>query len=347
MKTIKTLVFAAAALLVVASCEKAAPVSDAVVGFEASAYEYAIEQGPNFDIPISVTGSNIVYPFTITVNSLPETEENGYSERNVDYRFIDREIVVESAEDKPVVTVRVINGDLESLLMGIEIKAVSNGNVNASASSVELSASFGLARTDGVYEVKGTHSSSAGADPEYSEPWYFLTEGNDFVGFWGLLGLYDVDEYWPVMGDAVYDPESNSSLMTFEFSLDNYVGLGDFGDFVAYIAPVVVNPAGGLQMATVQFLSDSEGTIQVGLPEGYGFTYALFEYETEGFTGYTYGGKLYIDGNSITRVADAPSAAAVAAAAAEGKVLVENTETGEFKALPFKALPKTEKNFRK
>mgnify|MGYP003297262313 CR=1 FL=1 len=176
MKTIKTLAFAAAALFVVASCEKSAPVSDAVVGFETDANEYVLEAGPNFEVPISVTGSNIAYPFTITVNSLPETEENGYSELNVDYSLIDSEIVVESAEDQPVVTVHIINPELESLLMGIEIKAVSNGTVNASASKVELAADFGLLRTQGIYQGSGTLTGVL-----TTETWTFIAERSDFI----------------------------------------------------------------------------------------------------------------------------------------------------------------------
>jgi len=338
MKTIKTLAFAAAALFVVASCEKSAPVSDAVVGFESDAYEFTLEAGPNFEIPISVSGSNIAYPFTITVNSLPETEENGYSERNVDYRFIERDIVVESAEDKPVVVVRLINDDIESFLMGIEIKSVSNGTVGA-ASKVEVAADFGLNATAGIYNVVGTKNGS-----DYSEPWYFLNEGADFIGFWGLLGMADMEEYWPIYGDAVYDPESNTSLMTFPFTLDNYVTAADFGDFIAYIVPVL-RAGNSLSMGDVQMLSDSNGTIMIGLPEGYGITYALFDYETEAFTGYTYGGLLQINGNTITR-SSAASAEATAQAAAAGKILVENIETGEVEALPFKAMPKTEKKIR-
>lgn len=340
MKTIKTLAFAAVAVLAVASCQKAAPVSDAVVGFAAQTYEYTLEGGPNYDIPISVTGSNIVYPFTITVNSLPETEENGYSKRNVDYRFIDREIEVKSAEDKPVVTVRIINDKLESLRMGIEIKAVSNGTVNASASKAELAAEFGLNATSGIYNVAGTKNGAA-----YSEQWLFLNAGPDFIGFSGLLGMREDDDYWPIFGDAVYNPKDNTSLMTFELSLDNYVGAGDFGQFVAYIVPVIRTPD-GLSMGNLQMLSDSNGNILIGLQEGYGLTYALFEYYTEQFTGYTYGGTLIINNNLITRAESAPAAIAAEAAAA-GQVVVENLESGEFKALPFKLLPKTEKNFRK
>ena len=340
MKTIKTFAFAAAALFVVASCEKPAPVSDAVVGFDTAAYEFAIEQGPNFEIPISVTGSNIAYPVTIKVTNVAETEENGYSERNVDYRFIEREIVVESAQDKPVVVVRVINEDLESLLMGVQIQEVSNGSINTASSKVEVSADFGLNATAGIYTVAGTKNGA-----EYSEPWFFLNEGGDFIGFWGLLGMYDVEEYWPIYGDAVYDPSDNTALMTFPFTLDNYITIGDFGDFVAYIVPVL-RAGNSLSMGNVQMLSDSNGTIMLGLPEGAGITFALFDYDTEDFTGYTYGGLLMVNNNTITRTAGVPAAVAAEAAAA-GKIVVEDLESGEFKALPFKALPKTEKNFRK
>ena len=340
MKTIKTLAFAAAALFVVASCEKSAPVSDAVVGFETEAYEFAIEQGPNFEIPISVTGSNIVYPFTIKVTNVAETEENGYSERNVDYRFIERDIVVESAEDKPSVVVRVINDDLESLLMGIQIKEVSNGTINASSSKVEVSADFGLNATAGIYTVAGTLDGET-----YSEPWFFLNAGGDFIGFWGLLGMFDVDEYWPIYGDAVYNPEDNTALMTFSFTLDNYITIEDFGAFEAYVVPVL-RAGNSLSMGNVQMLSDSNGTIMIGLPEGYGITFALFDAETEAFTGYTYGGLLMVNNNTITRTAGVPAAVAAEAAAA-GQVVVEDIKTGEFKTLPFKSLPKPEKNFRK
>lgn len=304
MKTIKTLAFAAVAVLAVASCQKAAPVSDAVVGFEVPAFEYTLEQGPNFDIPITVTGSNIVYPFTISVNSLPETEENGYSERNVDYRFIDREIEVKSADDKPVVTVRIINEELESLLMGIEIKAVSNGTVNASASTAELAADFGLLRSQGVYQGTGTLNGAP-----TTETWTFVTEGADYVGFWGLMGLSDMDEYWPVMGEAVYDPETDTSLMSFDFTVDNYITGGSFidsatgGIYQALLAPILYDGQYVYTSETVEMLCDGQD-LQVGLPEGLMITIGQFNPSSGAFLGRVSKGFLSLDGWALERVGD-------------------------------------------
>lgn len=331
MKTIKTLAFAAAALFVVASCEKSAPVSDAVVGFESDAYEFTLEAGPNFEIPISVSGSNIAYPFTITVNSLPETEENGYSERNVDYRFIERDIVVESAEDKPVVVVRLINDDIESFLMGIEIKSVSNGTVGA-ASKVEVAADFGLLKSQGVYQAVGTKSGV-----EYTENWTFITEGADFVGFWGLLGMADMEEYWPIMGDAVYDLESDASLMSFDFTVDNYITEGAFRNadgstYNALIAPILYDGMYVYTSETVQMLCDGE-TLKLGLPEGVMITYGLFSPETGGFLGKVFGGFLAINDWTLSRVGNViieNSAAQTAGADLVTLIDVESKEASKY-----------------
>ena len=235
MKTIKTLAFAAAALFLVASCEKPAPVSDAVVGFETDANEYVIEAGPNFEVPISVTGSNIAYPFTITVNSLPETEENGYSERNVDYRFIEREIVVESAQDKPVVVVRVINSEIESLKMGIEIKAVSNGTISTTTTEVYAQpAAYYLA---GEYTAAGLNNGQA-----YAETWVFDAYDVNTIELWGILGMTpENNASYGVMGVSSYDPESENTIANIVFGIENFVAMSMSGSSLILYSPMVAD----------------------------------------------------------------------------------------------------------
>ena len=334
MKTIKTLAIAAVAVVFAASCQKAAPVSDAVVAFEAPAYEYAIEQGPNFEIPINVTGSNIVYPFTIKVSHVAETEENGYSERNVDYRFIEREIVVESAEVKPVVTVRVIKEDLESLSMAVQIVEVSNGTINTAASKVELSADFGLLRTQGVYQGVGTLTNAP-----TTETWTFVAEGGDFIGFWGLMGLSDMDEYWPVMGDAVYDPETDTSLMSFDFTVDNYLAAGLFTDsatgkkYQALLAPILYDGQYVYTGETVQMLSDGQNLI-VGLPEQLMITMGQFNPNTGAFLGKISIGFLSLDDWALERVGDVVIEGASTAAASNVMTFMD-VETKEISTCTF------------
>ena len=333
MKTIKTLAFAAAALFVVASCEKSAPVSDALVGFEAEAYEFTIEQGPYFDIPISVTGSNIVYPFTITVNSIPETEENGYSELNVDYSLIDSEIVVESAEDQPVVTVHIINPELESLLMGIEIKAVSNGTVNASASKVELAADFGLLRTQGIYQGSGTLTGVL-----TTETWTFIAEGSDFISFYGLMGHSDMDDFWPVMGYAVYDPETDTSVMTFDFNVNNYLAVvlfkDSFGDkHEALLAPVLYDGQYVYTSSTVEMRSDGQNLI-VALPEEFMITMGLFDPSSGAFLGEVAVGDLSLNDWALKRVGDVVIKDASTAAASDVMTFMD-VETKEISTYTF------------
>lgn len=334
MKSIKTLAFAAAALFVVASCEKSAPVSDALVGFEAEAYEFTIEQGPYFDIPITVTGSNIVYPFTITVNNIPETEENGYSELNVDYSLIDSEIVVESAEDQPVVTVHIINPELESLLMGIEIKAVSNGTVNASASKVELAADFGLLRTQGIYQGRGTLT-----DVLTTETWTFVAERSDFISFYGLMGLSDMDKYWPVMGDAAYDPETDTSVMTFNFNVNNYLAVGTFTDsatgnqYDALVAPLLCDDQYVYTSSTVEMRSDGQNII-VALPEEFMITLGLFDPSSGAFLGKQAIGYLSLNDWALKRVGDVVIKDASTAAASDVMTFMD-IETKEISTYTF------------
>ena len=55
MKTLKTFAFAAAALVLLASCNKSKDiVSDAVVSFSSEVNAFYLEDGPNFDVPIEI-----------------------------------------------------------------------------------------------------------------------------------------------------------------------------------------------------------------------------------------------------------------------------------------------------
>ena len=283
MKTIKTLAFAAAALFVVASCEKSAPVSDAVVGFETDANEYVLEAGPNFEVPISVTGSNIAYPFTITVNSLPETEENGYSERNVDYRFIDREIVVESPTDKPVVVVRVINSDIETLKMGIEIKAVSNGTVATTTTEVFAQpAAYYLA---GEYTASGLNM----GEP-YAETWVFDAYDVNTVELWGILGMTPENgASYGVMGVSNYDVESGNTVANIVFGVENFVGMAMSGSALILYSPMIADLSDGsiYNNVPVDFVY-KDGTMTMQIPSAIvrpAITIAKINYLTDSFMG--------------------------------------------------------------
>ena len=154
MKTLKTFAFAAAALALLASCNKSKEItSDAVVSFSSEVNEFYLEDGPNFDVPIEVKGSNITYPVTIRVTDVADTEEEGYSERNVDYRFVNRDVVVESAEDTPVVTLRIINAKAEYLFTQIEIQTVDAGGKVGEVSKAYVIAVPQLNYVAGLYDV--------------------------------------------------------------------------------------------------------------------------------------------------------------------------------------------------
>ena len=327
MKTIKTLFAAVACFIVAISCDKT-PSSDAIVSFADNYYEFYLEEGPNFTIPIDVTGANISYPYTIVVNSLPETEENGYSERNVDYRFLERRIVVEGPGDKPEVTVRVINSDLDVLYVGLTIESVEGGSGIGAVSTSEIYAAPAVSYSNGIYQVKGILN---GTDA-YTETWDFFNEGSD-VAFYGLLGMTEENGSYPIMGSSLIDEESGAVVMLFELGLYNsvaaaYFNLPTTGRTACYMAPMILN-GNYLYDGYMDFIVIDRDNIYLDLEEGDALTYALYSYPDEKFTGYTYD-DLAIDGNVITRTSgNSAAAAAAAAASVPGSVMLNDIKTGE------------------
>ena len=94
--------------------------------------------------------------------------------------------------------------------------------------------------------------------------------------------------------------------------------------------------------------------IQFRVPNGAGLTYGLFSYETESFSGYTYGGRIVFSANEngevvITRSEDEPEAQAAAAAlkAGQGEVVLTNTETGEKISTYMKVIETNKKGWKK
>ena len=336
MKTLKTFAFAAAALALLASCNKSKEItSDAVVSFSSEVNEFYLEDGPNFDVPIEVKGSNITYPVTIRVTDVADTEEEGYSERNVDYRFVNRDVVVESAEDTPVVTLRIINAKAEYLFTQIEIQTVDAGGKVGEVSKAYVIAVPQLNYVAGLYDVKGTNAKAE----EVTEQWEFMVE-NPYVGFTGLLGEVSTDDNdtWPIIGEGGRSEEyDNLTYMAFPMGMDNYIAAADFGDpiGICYIAPLIWFN-GQLFAGNLEMVALDNDNIQFRVPNGAGLTYGLFSYETKSFAGYTYGGRIVFSANEngevvITRSEDEPEAQAAAAAlkAGQGEVILTNSETGE------------------
>ncbi len=190
MKTVKGLLCVAAAALALASCDKT-PISDAQVSFTSEINTFCIEDGPNFDIPVTVTGENIVYPVTLKITNLtgngalyPELE---YSERNVAYRFLDRELVINSPEDKPVVTVRQIL-DVDTLYVGVKLEVISNckavGEIKAEAFAMpEVNYYFG----DYSANYTSFFTDQQGNPEKGTETWSLVFD-NDFYGVPGIYG---------------------------------------------------------------------------------------------------------------------------------------------------------------
>lgn len=354
MKTLKTFAFAAAALVLLASCNKSKDiVSDAVVSFSSEVNAFYLEDGPNFDVPIEVKGSNITYPVTIRVTDVADTEEEGYSERNVDYRFVNRDVVVESAEDTPVVTLRIINAKAEYLFTQIEIQTVDAGGKVGEVSKAYVIAVPQLEYVAGTYDVPGTDKNNA----EITEQWEFMVE-NPYVGFTGLRGMVSTDEnnIWPIVGEGGRSEEyDNLTFMSFPMGLDNYITAADFGEpiGVCYIAPLIWY-GGQIFGGTFDMVALDNDTIQFLVPAGAGLTYGLFSYETEKYTGYTYGGRIVFSANEngevvITRSEDEPEAQAAAAAlkAGQGEVILTNTETGEKISTYMKVIETNKKGWKK
>ena len=132
--------------------------------------------------------------------------------------------------------------------------------------------------------------------------------------------------------------------------MDNYIAAADFGDpiGICYIAPLIWFN-GKLFGGNLEMVALDNDNIQFRVPNGAGLTYGLFSYETESFSGYTYGGRIVFSANEngevvITRSEDEPEAQAAAAAlkAGQGEVILTNSETGE-KISTHMSVIKTEK----
>ncbi len=146
MKKVKGLICVLAAVSAIASCDKT-PVSDAQVGFVSQTNYFCFEDGIgddlgdclNFEIPVTVTGENITYPVTIKIDNLEGTgamlDGVKYTERNSCWRFTERELVIESPEDKPVVTVRQI-APADTIYVGIKLEALSNCTITSDLTEV-------------------------------------------------------------------------------------------------------------------------------------------------------------------------------------------------------------------
>ena len=354
MKTLKTFAFAAAALVLLASCNKSKDiVSDAVVSFASEVNAFYLEDGPNFDVPIEIKGSNITYPVTIRVTNVPDTEDEVYSERNVDYRFVNRDVVVESADATPVVTLRIINSKAEYLFTQIEIQTVDAGGKVGEISKAYVLAVPQLEYVAGTYDVPGTDNNN----DEITEQWEFMVE-NPYVGFTGLRGLVSTDDndIWPIIGEGGRSEEyDNLTYMSFPMGLDNYIAAADFGERlgVCYIAPLIWY-GGQIFGGNFEMVALDNDTIQFLVPAGAGLTYGLFSYETEKFAGATFKGRIVFSADEngevvITRSEDEPEAQAAAAAlkAGEGEVILTDVETGEKISTYMKVIETEKKGWKK
>ena len=350
MKALKTIVLCGAALVLAASCNKNnTPVTDAVVSFGSDTVLAYIEDGPNFEIPLTVTGSNITYPLTIRVTDVAAAEDSEYeySERNVDYRLVNRDVVIESAEDTPSLIVRVINNKLEELFAEFTIETVSNGGKTGSVSNVTLYAYPQLNDVAGVYDVTGTRNGA-----EYAEQWAFMV-ASPYVGFTGMLGIVSTDDndIWPIIGEGWREPEyDNATMMSFPLGLDNYIFAAEFDEIgEVYVCPAFIYGKSLYSNGySLDMLCLDNDTIMLRLPEGAYLTYGLFDVETEKFTGFTYRGSLAVDEGIISRAAESGAASAAAAAPAGKNIMpLVNLETNETEYVSYSILPTPEKKLKK
>lgn len=346
MKTFRILATAAIAMFAAASCQKN-QVSDAIVSFESESYSFYLEDGPNYDVPIKISGNSIAYPITVTVTDVAsDDEEVVYNERNVDWRFIDQKIVINSADETPVVTVRCYNAELEEFRFKIGIEAVDNGGQAGAIKETEIIVRTQVAAVAGSYTAKGKLSKNDGTT-DYSETWTFMTDGT-MVGFTGLLGedAMSDENTWPIIGDGYKIAEGANAGkvgMTFVLGLENYINAYEFnGIGVCYLAPGIVTGndifLDGLSLVmeqtddnSIKMAALTDGSTSLPLDESYSITYALYSYETEEFIGYTYGGEFFVEGNTVTRTTgDTPSGySAASRSLAEHKAVLTNVRTGE------------------
>ena len=308
MKAFRTIVLAGLAVLAAASCEKAA-VSDAVVSFEEDSYVYFLEEGPNFSVPVKVSGANVTYPMTVKIVDIPAADDNDYSERNVDYRFLERELVINSAEETPAFTVRVINNEESIFDIALKIETVSAGSIGQ-ISQTEILIAPEVAFYSGSFAAKGTNKGKA-----HTEQWDFVFGKNNAIGFWGLLGeTQAAGAKYPIIGTMI--KEEGDTFFSFPLGVDNAVGAYNFnlptGKTDCIVAPIVVTDdnkayTGG----ELYFQALDTDNYVVGLGKGQYLSYGLFDIKSGKFMGYTYGGKLAVE--SVTRIQSAQAQAATAA----------------------------------
>lgn len=312
MKAFRTIVLAGLAVLAAASCEKAT-VSDAVVSFEQDSYVCFLEEGPNFSVPVKVSGANVTYPMTVKIVDIPAADDNDYSERNVDYRFLERELVINSAEETPAFTVRIINNEESIFDIALKIETVSAGSIGQ-ISQTEILIAPEVAFYSGSFAAKGTNNGKA-----HTEQWDFVFGKNNAIGFWGLLGETEAaGAKYPVTGTMV--KEEGKTFFVFPLGVDNAVGAYYFnlpeGKTACIIAPIVVTDdnrayTGG----ELPFQALDTDNYAVGLDEGEYLSYGLFDNKSGKFMGYTTGDKLSVE--SVTRIQSAQAQAATAACMAK------------------------------
>lgn len=312
MKAFRTIVLAGLAVLAAASCEKAT-VSDAVVSFEEDSYVYFLEEGPNFSVPVKVSGANVTYPMTVKIVDIPAADDNDYSERNVDYRFLERELVINSAEETPAFTVRVINNEESIFDIALKIETVSAGSIGQ-ISQTEILIAPEVAFYSGSFAAKGTKDGEA-----HTEQWDFVYGKNSAIGFWGLLGETQAEgAKYPVIGTMV--KEEGKTFFVFPLGVDNAVGAYLFnlpeGQTACIIAPIVVTADNrAYTSGELYFQALDTDNYAVGLGEGQYLSYGLFDNKTGKFMEYTYGGQLAVE--SVTRIQSAQAQAATAACIAK------------------------------
>lgn len=312
MKAFRTIVLAGLAVLAAASCEKAT-VSDAVVSFEEDSYVYFLDEGPNFSVPVKVSGANVTYPMTVKIVDIPAADDNDYSERNVDYRFLERELVINSAEETPAFTVRVINDEESIFDIALKIETVSAGSIGQ-ISQTEILIAPEVAFYSGSFAAKGTKDGKA-----YTEQWDFVFGKNNAIGFWGLLGeTAEAGAKYPIIGTMV--KEEGDTFFGFPLGVDNAVGAYLFnlpeGKTACIVAPIVVTEDNrAYTSGDLYFQALDTDNYVVGLGEGQYLSYGLFDNKTGKFMGYTYGGQLAVE--SVTRIQSAEAQAATAACMAK------------------------------
>lgn len=312
MKAFRTIVLAGLAVLAAASCEKAT-VSDAVVSFEQDSYVYFLEEGPNFSVPVKVSGANVTYPMTVKIVDIPAADDNDYSKRNVDYRFLERELVINSAEETPAFTVRVINNEESIFDIALKIETVSAGSIGQ-ISQTEILIAPEVALYSGSFAAKGTKDGEA-----HTEQWDFVFGKNNAIGFWGLLGeTQAAGAKYPVIGTMV--KEEGKTFFVFPLGVDNAVGEYYFnlpgGKTACIVAPIVVTDDNrAYTSGDLYFQALDTDNYVVGLGKGQYLSYGLFDTKSGKFMGYTYGGQLAVE--SVTRIQSAQAQAATAACMAK------------------------------